>query len=153
MPGNSVTAPGYAPASSGILRGSGGVRKFKTRRNVARKGKLSHMPDVRLTDSHAIRTVIPPFDFDLEFEYTPRELLILTEKILLEDPKPANEYPAIFRPEKLRENARREIYCNAGIPEPHIVQGLYWRTHPNGRKYNDLQQRQTNPDARLSFYS
>lgn len=44
---------------------------------------------------------------------------------------------------------RREIMVSSGTPDPSIVQGLYNRVHPNGRKVNDPESRKK---FGLSFY-
>lgn len=50
------------------------------------------------------------------------------------------ENPILFE-EHFRSRMRREIYTKAesamGKPDPEIESGLYWRTHPQGRKQND----------------
>jgi hypothetical protein len=46
--------------------------------------------------------------------------------------------------EHLRERGKREIYNAHGFPEPNIVEGMYWRSHPSGRKVNSLEQRRAN---------
>lgn len=56
--------------------------------------------------------------------------------------------PILFE-NHLQDRKRREIYTTVGIPDPSIVQGLYNRTHPQGRKVNNDKQRKTNG---ASFY-
>lgn len=142
MPGR--VAAGYIPLRSGLVEGSGGIRKRKARRNVIRGGKLRHFPDIHLGDRVSLREVIPDFDPALEHEYSSRELIILAEKMLDSDPKPPHVDPVIVTPWKIGDISRREIYCSVGVPEPHIVKGIYWRTHPNGRKVNSDDQRRRN---------
>lgn len=48
--------------------------------------------------------------------------------------------PILFD-EHFYSRRKREIYCNAGSPDPSIVVGLYNRTHPSGRKVNTKEQR------------
>ena len=120
------------PKASGLLKGSGGLGRRKRRR----RGKLPHFPDAPLTDTATIKNEIPDFDPELEFEYSQRELILLAERILLMDSKPMGETPAWLNMPALRVRQKREIYMARGIPEPHIVSGLYWRTHPDGRKLN-----------------
>lgn len=50
------------------------------------------------------------------------------------------ENPILFE-EHLQSRRRREIYVNVGIPDPSIVQGIYNRSHPGGRKVNSLEAR------------
>lgn len=58
-----------------------------------RGGKLTHFPDVHISDTLRIKRDIPDFDPALEFVYSQRELLLLAEKLLLEDQKPGDESP------------------------------------------------------------
>ena len=124
----------YHPHGSGLLTG-GGPRRFKLRRNVLRGGSLRHFPDVHISDHSGIRQSVPDFDPDLEFEYSKRELLLLAEKILLDDKKPSSEYPAWLSAPKMKDRLRHEIYCANGTPDPSISSGMYWRTHPEGRPW------------------
>lgn len=139
---------GYMPKGSGMLR-EGGQRGGKARRNVVRGGSLRHMPDCHISDRATIRQVIPDFDPSLEFEYSKRELLLLTEKILDADPKPQMEEPVFLFASQLRQRSKREIYCSNGVPEPHIVSGMYNRTHPNGRRWRDAERMR---ETKGSFY-
>ncbi len=138
----------YHPHESGLLTG-GGQRRFKLRRNVMRGGSLRHFPDVHISDPSAVKRLVPDFDPDLEFEYSPRELTLLAEKILLEDRKPPYEHPAWQNASTLKDRLRHEIYCASGVPDPSIASGLYWRTHPNGRKWRTVAERRAGGD---SFY-
>lgn len=127
---------GHDSHRSGLLTG-GGVRGARPRQNVVRGGHLKHKDflDVHITDPSRIKEDVPDFDPEREFEYSARELLLLAEKILLEDPKPSKEHPAWLSAQKLRMRQKREIYVASGIPDPSIESGLYWRTHPNGRPW------------------
>lgn len=49
--------------------------------------------------------------------------------------------PILFE-EHFQSRRKREIYTSIGTPDPEIVQGLYNRTHPQGRKVNSPEQRQ-----------
>lgn len=51
--------------------------------------------------------------------------------------------PILFE-EHFQSRRRREIYTSLGTPDPSIVQGIYNRTHPQGRKVNSLEQRRKN---------
>lgn len=51
--------------------------------------------------------------------------------------------PILFE-EHIYSRRRREIYTAVGMPDPSIVQGLYNRTHPQGRKVNSPEQRKKN---------
>jgi hypothetical protein len=82
-------------------------------------------------------------------KYTKRELTLMAELMLVEDPKPNNQYPAILTYKTYKDRLKREIYVASGIPDPSIVQGMYWRTHPEGRKVSSEEQRKKNG---ASFY-
>jgi hypothetical protein len=53
------------------------------------------------------------------------------------------ENPILFD-EHQKERKRREIYTKNGTPDPSLVQGIYNRTHPEGRKVNTDEQRRKN---------
>ena len=139
---------GHDPHASGLLTG-GGTRRFKARANIIRGESLRHFPNVHISNSSAIKKEIPDFDPALEFEYTRRELLLLTEKILLEDQKPPYEEPVWLNGAAMNERIKREIYCSAGTPDPSIVEGMYWRTHPQGRPWLSEDERR---GSGASFY-
>ncbi|MEM3008316.1 MAG: hypothetical protein QXU32_02415 [Nitrososphaerales archaeon] len=48
--------------------------------------------------------------------------------------------PVLFA-EHLFQRQRREILNVNGIPEPELVQGMYYRSHPEGRKVNSPEDR------------
>jgi|ERR1700677_13996 len=121
------------PHQSGRFIGAG-PRQFRPRISAIRK-QGRNFPDVHLQDPTRIKREVPDFDPDLEFEYTQRELLLLAEKMLLEDEKPPYEEPAWLNGPAMRDRVKREIYCSAGTPDPSIVEGMYWRTHPEGRPW------------------
>ena len=56
--------------------------------------------------------------------------------------------PILFE-EHFASRKRREIYTTIGTPDPSIQQGMYYRTHPQGRKVNSKEQRKKNG---ASFY-
>jgi hypothetical protein len=58
------------------------------------------------------------------------------------------ENPILFE-EHFQSRRRREIFTSLGTPDPSIVQGMYNRVHPQGRKVNSSEQRQKNG---ASFY-
>lgn len=134
----------YQAKSSGLLTG-GGIRRFKARRSAIQGNALTHqIPDVHISDKKAVREEVWDFDPEWEFEYSDRELMLMTEKILLNDPKPFWEEPVWLPAAQLMERMKREIYPASGVPDPAIVSGLYWRTHPQGRKVNTDEQRKQN---------
>jgi hypothetical protein len=53
------------------------------------------------------------------------------------------DYPILFE-EHFASRKRREIYTSIGTPDPSIQQGMYYRTHPQGRKVNSKEQRKKN---------
>jgi hypothetical protein len=53
------------------------------------------------------------------------------------------ENPILFE-EHFQSRRRREIYTTIGTPDPSITQGIYNRTHPQGRKVNSEEQRKRN---------
>lgn len=50
---------------------------------------------------------------------------------------------------QLASRLRREVYVGSGTPDPSVVSGIYWRTHPEGRSVNSDEQRKRNG---ASFY-
>ena len=83
--------------------------------------------------------------------YTPGELDLMADEILraqsrsidAETGRPKGikgDAPILFE-EHLYARKRREIYNQNGTPDPSINEGMFWRTHPQGRKVNDLAQR------------
>lgn len=58
------------------------------------------------------------------------------------------ENPILFE-EHFASRRRREIYCAVGTPDPSIQQGIYHRTHPEGRPTNTAEQRKLHG---ASFY-
>lgn len=71
--------------------------------------------------------------------YSKYELEYMADEILrasFTHPKAHQEHPMVLLEEHLKSRKRREIYVGTGIPDPSIVSGLYWRTHPEGRKFN-----------------
>ena len=71
-------------------------------------------------------------------KYTPSELDDIATAILREDAKnnPIKEYPKILFEEHIRNRWRREVQTAAGVPDPSIVQGQFYKSHPQGRKVN-----------------
>lgn len=136
----------YDPHASGLLKG-GGTRRFKVRAGIVRSESLRHFPNVHISDTCTIKRLIPDFDPALESEYTRRELLLLAEKILLEDSKPPYEEPAWLNGVAMRDRSKREIFCANGTPDPSIESGLYWRTHPEGRKWKTAEDRKIHGHA------
>ena len=53
-------------------------------------------------------------------------------------------HPVFLTKDQLKQRRKREIYVSTGIPDPSVTSGLYWRTHPQGRKVNSDEQRQKN---------
>ncbi len=131
----------------GLLIGGGGTYFKGPRRPKPSKVRVRSFPNLRLSNHTEIKQ-LPDFDPKLEFEYSRRELTLLAEKILLEDSRPMDADPMWLHEPAWRNRVRREIYTASGTPEPHIVQGMYWRTHPEGRKVCE----DRGEDKRRSFY-
>lgn len=60
----------------------------------------------------------------------------------------SGENPILFE-NHLQDRRRREIYTSIGTPDPSIQQGIFNRTHPQGRKVNTKEQRKRHG---ASFY-
>lgn len=99
------------------------------------------MPDIHLSDLKRIKEEVWDFDPEWEQEYSRRDLLLMAEKILLTDPKPGNEHPVWLNAAQFLRRSKREIYVGSGTPDPAIASGLYWRSHPEGRKVRSKEQR------------
>lgn len=90
-------------------------------------------------------------DYEEGKEYTDKELEQLADQLLRAQARSINpstgkergiggEDPILFV-EHLYQRQKREILNENGIPEPGLVQGMYFRTHPEGRKVNSEEQR------------
>lgn len=132
------------PTGSGLLQG-GGYRRYRPKRRPI--SPAAPWTKLMLSEVTEIKRQVP--EYDPEVDYTPNELKLITEAILLRDPKPWNEEPIWLHMEQLLRRAKREVYTSAGTPDPSIVQGMYWRTHPDGRGVNSDEQRSANG---ASFY-
>lgn len=84
-------------------------------------------------------------------DYTPRELEQLADQLLRAearsiDPETGKERgiggdkPILFE-EHIHQRRRREILNENGVPDPALGRGLYFRTHPEGRKVNSEEAR------------
>jgi len=87
----------------------------------------------------------PEFTFNPTQSYTPSQLDHFATIILKADIKGGSstlkgDAPILFA-EHLKTRYKREIYNRLGIPDPSIQQGMYWRTHPDGRKINSEEAR------------
>lgn len=124
----------YDPHGSGHLKGSG-KRKPRRQRDVG-------WANISISDRTAILEGVP--DYEEGCCYSEREKLLLAEKILRSDSKSPQEFPTVLFYEHLKERWKREIYTANGTPDPSVASGLYWRTHPEGRKVNSDDQRKRN---------
>jgi hypothetical protein len=90
-------------------------------------------------------------EFEEGKEYTARELDQLTDQLLRAharsiDPETGKERgiggedPILFE-EHIHQRRRREILNENGVPDPSLASGLYFRTHPEGRKVNSEEAR------------
>jgi hypothetical protein len=50
--------------------------------------------------------------------------------------EPLDDVPDWLTADEYLRRQRREIYNKEGVPDPSIVEGLYWRVFPGGRKFN-----------------
>ena len=90
-------------------------------------------------------------EIDPEIKYSSFELEEMTNEILKahckaidpETGKPNGLQGLLFE-EHLYSRRRREIYNINGVPDPSIVSGMYWRSHPQGRKVNSNEARKGN---------
>lgn len=110
-------------------------------------GFTRNFSDMHLSECKRIREEVP--DFKDGIDYTARELQLITEKILLCDPKSPDEVPVWLNAPRYLDRIKREIYSVQGVIEPAYSEGLYWRTHPNGRKWRTRKQMDANAS---SFY-
>lgn len=106
---------------------------------------MNKYEDLTITD--------PEWDqFSLEGQFTPGQLDHFTDMILRADVRAGNklkgENPILFQ-EHIKTRYKREIYNQNGIPDPSIQQGIFYRTHPEGRKVNSEEARKTHG---ASFY-
>lgn len=103
--------------------------------------------DLKLSESWRIRNEVE--DYDPKKKYTNRQLLLIAEKILLTDSKPHKEDPVILCAEALLRRSKREIFVGDGVAKEHVQSGIYWRTHPQGRKWRTPEEMKTQG---ASFY-
>lgn len=88
----------------------------------------------------------PEWDFDPNCtdDMTPSRLDRYASMILKADVRAGNkirgENPILFE-EHIKTRYKREIYNKQGFPDPSIQQGMYNRTHPEGRKVNSEEAR------------
>ena len=79
------------------------------------------------------------FTFDPDGTYTPAQLdfyaTVMLRATIKEGDKLKGDSPILFK-EHLDTRHKREIYNSKGVPDPSIQQGMYWKTHPQGRKVN-----------------
>lgn len=62
---------------------------------------------------------------------------------------PPNAFPFILSDKMERLRQRREIYLSKGDMDAIVAPGLYWRTHPRGRRFRDKEERRA---GGKSFY-
>jgi hypothetical protein len=108
---------------------------FRRKASVVRGDPTQHFPiNVHISDGWGLKNLVPAFDPNVD--YTQHELHLMAEKILIEDPKPPWEEPVFLPVSALLGRLRKEIYCGAGTPDAALMEGLYWRTHPDGRGWH-----------------
>lgn len=88
-------------------------------------------------------------DFDPLKKHSSNYLTLIANGMLHQQSseKPYTEYPMILNPTMFRERKSREINPQGAIPDPSIVQGIYWCTHPEGRKWRSQEERQISKEG------
>lgn len=86
-----------------------------------------------LGNTAEIKRSVP--DYDPEESYTDRELLLIAEKILLTDERTPKADPMWLNWGMYKHRYKHEVYTNQGTPDPSIMEGSYWKTHPSGRRF------------------
>ena len=93
-----------------------------------------------------------PIEYDPDKkDYTAKELERLADQLLRAHANSVNphtgkkrgikgEDPILFD-QHLYERQKREILNENGVPEPKLIQGMYHRQHPEGRKVNSEEAR------------
>ncbi len=79
------------------------------------------------------RDLIPTFREEIQDCYSYWELERMADVIIYEDPGWIAD-GSILNEDMYKRRSKREIYNTRGVPDPSIASGLYWRTHPQGRK-------------------
>jgi hypothetical protein len=113
---------------------------------------MAFQSDTQLADA------LPPFDPTRT--YTSRQLELYATKLLVEERRDIkarreagedviDDGAEFLLDDALQSRHRREILPASGTPDPSVVQGIYNRTHPEGRKTNTKAQRAKNG---ASFY-
>jgi hypothetical protein len=87
-------------------------------------------------------------DYEEGVKYNDRQLGYLADKMLLLNPDP--DRPVLFWAQ-IKSRKRREILTDRDTPDPSIVQGIYWRTHPQGRAWWNYEERQDD-EKKQGFY-
>lgn len=128
----------YSPKTSGLMQGGGRTKRY-THRSL-RKFKLSDdFPNLMLSAAADIKREIP--DYEEGRSYNDREMILLAEKIILQDIEARPDGPCVLTASAYLRRTKREIYSNQGVVDPAYAAGLYFRAHPNGRKLHTKAQR------------
>lgn len=90
--------------------------------------------------------LIPPYVEGAK--YNQWELERMADVMLFEDPE-WDPTRGILNPDQWKARIKHEIYVGIGTPDPSVVQGLYWRTHPQGLNWYSKEERK---GTRRSFY-
>lgn len=83
-------------------------------------------------------------------EYSTADLELMADDIIFSDDDWEPD-GAILKDEMLWMRKKREIYTAAGIADPHVQSGMYWRTHPQGRMFHTAEEREADPSI-TTFY-
>lgn len=103
-----------------------------------------------------IKSELPEIEsFDESKPWTPYQLDRFADRILWNDIDSGRDHlvePCVLMYEHLKARRKKEIYVASGVPDATLMsealapdgQFMYWRTHPQGRKVNDKEQREKN---------
>lgn len=131
-------------AGRSALWNHGGWERYRNLLEYKRKRygvELEHPFHDKITMSYeeaSRKELIPEFH---EGEiYSKRQLEWMANDLIFKDPEWSPKW-GILSPDMYKRRKKREIYTGLGAPDPSIVSGLYWRTHPQGRKVSTDEQR------------
>lgn len=82
-------------------------------------------------------------DFDPNKEWA-RDELDHFGTLMMKEAQPLTEDPVVLDYNRYRERVKREIYLSSGNMDNIVSPGMYWRTHPNGRRVNSDEQKKKN---------
>jgi hypothetical protein len=80
-----------------------------------------------------------PFDPVRQYGYTGQQLEDYASMIIWRGGEPVKH--GVLLPQHLKHRVRHEIYCGSGQPDPTFLQGMYWRVHVDGLRWNSEEDR------------